>query len=170
MIPPIHEALTRFMLRNSEKASAWIDTRNLFAQQAQRATNDATRRQLTIFAQRAQARADAIMAIVERGRKRCAARALRIEVRADTTGCVMPTPAFPTLCEPLHTVPGEYVAPNNPFDRMSQALFSAQFKPLVGDDLASLSATQARPSPRLQNARTVGDDLASLNATHGRAA
>jgi len=159
MITPIHEALTRFMLRNSERASAWIDTRNLFAQQAQRATNDATRRQLTVFAQRAQARADAIMAIVERGRKRCAARALRIEVRADTTGlsgCKWP-PAFPTLCEPLHTVPGEYVAPNNPFDRMSQALFSAQFKPLVGDDLASLSATQARPSPR-------------LHATHGRAA
>jgi hypothetical protein len=161
---PMHEALTRFMLAASAKASAWIDMRNAFTEQAQRATHETTRRQLTTFAARATMRADAIMAVVEMARKRDAARreAMRrdlmqrtnsITIAANTDPAVnaidkvreaslaaypqpFPNakyqafrPPFPTLFAlPRETVPAEYVAPDNPFVRMSQELFSAQFK------------------------------------------
>ncbi len=156
---PMHEVLTRFMLAASAKASAWIDMRNAFTEQAQRATHETTRRQLTTFAARATMRADAIMAVVEMARKRDAARRA-FEQSTYAVTFAMKADAFLNAVEKVRgsrfgsypnpfpkakhqsartfqmvaktpqgeTVPAEYVAPDNPFDRMSQELFSAQFK------------------------------------------
>jgi hypothetical protein len=172
---PMHEALTRFMLAASAKASAWIDMRNAFTEQAQRATHETTRRQLTTFAARATMRANAIMAVVEMARKRDAARrsyehinfAIALAMKADAFADAVRAAKLPgTICT-IHgakthafqmvaktpqgeTVPAEYVAPDNPFDRMSQELFSAQFKvPTVGAASAALPPTtsDAKSSP-----------------------
>lgn len=180
---PMHEALTRFMLAASAKASAWIDMRNAFTEQAQRATHETTRRQLTTFAARATMRADAIMAVVEMARKRDALRrayqhsshAIAFAMNADAFATALRNAKLPGTIGTIHgakahashlgpypqpfpnaeykpvrtfqmvaktpqgeTVPAEYIAPDNPFDRMSQELFSAQFKvPTVGAELAA---------------------------------